>query len=504
MCKLLIALGLIVISSSCASESVKKEAKETYAETRHTVKIDGQDVAYKALAGNIILNEKDDKSASFFFVYYKRENDDEGSMRPIAFCTNGGPGSSSIWLHMGLLGPRRVLLDENGKAYPPYELVDNCYSLLNQVDLVFIDPVSTGFSTPVNGTDAKKYHGVEEDINSVADFIQLFLSRYNRWDSPKYFIGESYGTTRAAGLSGTLLDKRRIYLNGIILISSILNFQTHRFDPGNDLPYQLILPTYTASAWYHGKLPPDLQKDLRLALKEAEQFAMNEYALALLKGSRLTPQERRQISTKLARLTGLSTKYIEQSNLRVPILRFAKELLRDERRTIGRFDSRYLGIDGDIVSESIENDPSADAIFGAYTSTFNAYVRDELKWSRDDSYEVLANVWPWNFNGATNKYLNQAETLRETMTRNPSLKVFVASGTYDLATPYFATDYTIDHLGLDPALRNHVRVEYYDGGHMMYTHMPALMKLSKDLGEFIQQTKSVAGHGGQDPRSIRG
>lgn len=481
-------LFLLLCSTSLIAEEAEKKAceKECFSETSHTVVIDGKTIPYKAIAGNMILNGGDEKKASFFFIYYTRDDVENRSDRPIAFCTNGGPGSSSVWLHLGVLGPKRVNIDEEGYAFPPYQLVDNAYSILDETDLVFIDPVSTGYSQAVGGTDAKKFHGVEEDISSVADFIQLFLNRYNRWESPKLFFGESYGTTRAAGLANHLHNKQRVYLNGVALISTVLNFQTHRFDAGNDLPYQLILPSYTAAAWYHKKLPPELQGDLHKALKESEEFAMYDYPLALMKGDRLSTQEKRELAQKLSRLTGLSPQYLEQANLRVEILRFAKELLRNKGRTVGRFDSRYIGIDSDSVGESIEYDPSADAIFGAFTSSFNHYIRDELNWKRDEQYEILANVWPWSFGKASNKYLNVADDLRETMTRNPKLKVFVASGYYDLATPYFAADYTLDHLNLDPSLRGNISTSYYEAGHMFYTHKPSLIKFKRDLKEFVR------------------
>jgi carboxypeptidase C (cathepsin A) len=369
-------------------------------------------------------------------------------------------------------------------------LVDNYFSLLDQTDLVFIDPVSTGYSRVVPGEKPRQYHGFKKDIESVGDFIRLYTTRYNRWASPKFLIGESYGTTRAAGLSGYLQDRHGMYLNGIMLVSAILNFQTARFNPGNDLPYILFLPTYTATAWYHKRLAPDLQKDLQSTLRQAEQFAWGEYASALMKGTTLPGNERQRIVRKLARFTGLSQEYIDRTDLRVEIFRFTKELLRNERRTVGRLDSRFKGIDRDAAGENFEFDPSMANILGPYTAAFNAYVRGELKFESDLPYEILTDrVWPWDYSQFENTYVNVAETLRQAMTVNPFLKVYVASGYYDLATPYFATQYTVNHLGLEESLRGNLRMGYFEAGHMMYIHLPSLEKLKAELDEFITWAK---------------
>jgi carboxypeptidase C (cathepsin A) len=360
-------------------------------------------------------------------------------------------------------------------------------------DLVFIDPVSTGYSRVVSDEDSKKFHGVDEDIKSVAEFIRLYVTRNKRWGSPKFLAGESYGTTRAAGLAGHLHEEHRMYLNGVILVSSILNYQTIRDDQGgNDLPYLLSLPTYSSTAWYHKKLGPDLQeKSLKAVLAEAEDFVINEYSIALLRGENLTDQEKKEMAGKLAHYTGLKPEYIQRSDLRVDVCRYCKELLKDEDRTVGRFDGRRKGIESNLCGESIENDPSLDAIIGGFTAAFNQYVREDLKWEKDVPYKVLSReVWPWDFGAAKNAYLNVSGALREAMTRNPRLKVFVASGYYDLATPYFATDYTFGHLGLDRTLLEHVTMEYYDAGHMMYTDLPSLRKMKEDLSKFIKKTIS--------------
>ena len=379
------------------------------------------------------------------------------------------------------------------------KLVDNEYSLLDVTDIVFIDPVSTGFSRAVPGEAPKQFHGIQEDIESVGDFIRLYATRSKRWTSPKFLAGESYGTTRAAGLSGYLQQRYGMYLNGIILISSILNFETAEFNTGNDLPYILYLPTYTAIAWYHKKLPADLQTDLQKAIQESRNFAAHEYADALMSGDDLPAPRRADIAQKLSRLTGLSPEYITRSNLRIEIQRFDKELLRDQRRTVGRLDGRFTGIDEDAVGARPEYDPSLAAIVGPFTATFNDYVRRDLKFESDLFYEYLTGrVRPWSFEPYENRYVNVAETLRSAMTQNPFLRVFVGKGYYDLATPFFAADYTFDHLSLDDSLRGHLSGGYYESGHMMYVHLPSLAKLKQDLAQFIQASA------GQKPATEKG
>ena len=463
--------------------------KEKTVRSKHTVVIDGQEIAYTATAGTLILKDEEDKpKASLFYVAYTRDGVENVAQRPITFSFNGGPGSSSVWLHMGVVGPRRVLMSPEGDALsPPYTLVNNEYSLLDVTDLVFIDPVSTGYSRAVPGEEAKQFHGVEQDIKSVGEFIRLYTTRAKRWASPKFLIGESYGTTRAAGLSGHLQNEIGMYLNGIMLVSAVLNFQSIRFDLGNDLPHILFLPTYAAAAWFHNRLPADLQhQELRAVLAEVKAFAEKEYTLALMQGARLPDKERKQIVTRLARYSGLSETYIEQTNLRINIHRFVKELLRDERRTIGRFDARFKGVDRDAAGEHHEYDPSYAIIQGAYTALLNDYVRSELRFKSDLPYELLTgNVHPWDFSKFQNQYVNVAETLREAMTQNPFLKVFVGNGYFDLATPFFATEYTFDHLELDPSLQEHITMDYYEAGHMMYLHQPSLAKLKTDLARFL-------------------
>jgi carboxypeptidase C (cathepsin A) len=468
-------------------------AVEKLQQTQHSIQVNGKTLAYTATAGTLVLRKDDSKPiASIFFVAYTRDDAVDKSKRPVTFAFNGGPGSSSIWLHLGALGPKRVVLGPNGEQpIPPYRLVDNEDSLLEFTDLVFIDPVTTGYSRHAPGEDPNQFHGLEGDLNSVADFIRLYTGKFDRWSSPKFLAGESYGTTRAAGLAAVLLEQG-VYLNGITLISSVLNFETVSFSPGNELPYILYLPTYTASAWYHKKLPPDLQSGtLENAVQAARDFAGGEFTLALMKGNQLTPAERSRIAEQTARLTGLSKDYVEKSNLRISIQRFRKELLRNEQRTIGRYDSRLEGTDADSVGERPEYDASYASVQGAFTATFNDYIRQELKWESDLTYEVLTDkVRPWSYEKQQNQYVKTGEMLRQAIAQNPNLRVLVANGFYDLATPFFATEYTFSHLGLDPSLQGNVKLTYCDAGHMLYTSKPCLDSLRHSIEAFYGQALS--------------
>jgi carboxypeptidase C (cathepsin A) len=472
------------------------DAHDQISTTQHAITVGGTAINYTARSGTMVLKDEEGKPrASFFFTAYTKDGADPAK-RPVTFTFNGGPGSSSVWLHMGAFGPKRVnYLDDAGHAAkPPYRTVDNENTLLDVTDLVFIDPVTTGFSRAIPFGDAAKFHGVDADVQSVGELIRLWTTRYARWASPKFLAGESYGTTRAAGLSGWLAGQG-VYLNGIVLISSILNFETTSFDTANDLSYALFLPTYTATGCYHKKLSPDLQGGtLENAVAMAEKYALGPYTAALMQGDRLSDDERRNVAAHLANLTGLSQKFIEQSNLRVPLGRFDKELLRDERRTVGRLDARFTGIDRDAAGGNApEFDPSYAAIFGEYTAVFNDYVRRELKFETDLPYEILTDkVRPWNYDRAQNRYVDVAETLRGAMTQNPSMKVFVANGYFDCATPFAATKYTFARMGLDPEIRKNVAMDFFEAGHMMYIDRAAHAKLKKDVAEFIRSNSNVA------------
>ncbi|MGH7743179.1 MAG: S10 family peptidase, partial [Candidatus Eiseniibacteriota bacterium] len=393
-----------------------------------------------------------------------------------------------VWLHLGAIGPRRVKMMPDGMMpSPPYELVDNAYTWLDQTDLVFIDPVGTGYSRASKPELGPKFWGVQGDLESVGEFIRLYLTRYERWTSPLFLVGESYGTTRAAGLSGYLIERSGIAFNGIVLVSSILNFETADFTRGNELPYSLFLPTYTATAWYHKKLPADLQsKPLRTALDESEAFASDAYPRALAMGTRLTGGERAAALEKLSRLTGLDRTYLDRSELRVDIQHFCKELLRDQRRTVGRIDSRYQGIDESAVGETPDYDPSIAATRPPYTATMNQYVRTELGYKTDLPYYILGGgIGPWDWGSARAGFPDVSGALRSAFAKNPDMKLFVASGHFDLATPYFATAYTLDHLGLEPDERARVTTREYEAGHMMYVDTGELAKLKQDVSAFL-------------------
>jgi carboxypeptidase C (cathepsin A) len=461
----------------------KKEEEKPPSVTHHTMTLGGKPFAYTATAGYMPMKDENGKlKANIFYVAYTK--DGASNQRPMTYAFNGGPGSSSVWLHLGAIGPKRVLLTDEGWAPPPpYRLVDNEQTWLAFTDVVFIDPVTTGFSRPAEGEKAEQFHGLEEDLQSVGDFIRLWTTRYGRWASPKFLAGESYGTTRAAGLSGYLQNRHGMYLNGIVLMSTILNFQTARFDVGNDLPYVLFLPSYTAAAWYHKKLAADLAASLPKALEESEKFASGAYTLALGKGANLSAAERQQTVQELARLTGLSAEFVDEHDMRLALQDFNRELLRKERRVVGRLDGRFAAPERG--GDGISSDPSYAAIYGPFAAMLNDYVKSELKYENDLPYEILTDrVRPWSYATYENRYVNVAERLRGAMTQNPALKVFVAAGYYDFATPYFAAQYTFDHMGLDPSLQKNIHVEHFEAGHMMYIHKPSLEKLTKDVAAF--------------------
>lgn len=457
--------------------------------TQHEIRAGSRTLKYSVTTGMMpIKNQSGEIEANIFFMAYTLDGAGNARTRPLMFSFNGGPGSSSVWLHLGALGPKRVrMLDDGGMPPPPYQLVENEQTWLEDTDLVFIDPVGTGYSRAARPDVASRFFGLRGDIESVGEFIRLYLTRYQRWSSPLFLVGESYGTTRAAGLAGYLVDKG-IALNGVLLISAILSFQTARFDFGNDLPYALFLPTYTATAWYHKKLPPDLQQNLRKTLDEVEQWATSEYTVALAKGDKLSAQERQAIIEKLARYTGLDRRFIDNSNLRIEIQRFDKELLRDQKRTVGRLDSRFKGMDSLAVSERPDFDPSMAAIRPPYTAAFNNYVRTELGYKSDLEYYILGGgIGQWNW-GTNNNYADTSDALRSAFAKNPYMKVFLGSGYYDLATPYFAAEYTLNHMNLDPSLRGQIKLAYYEAGHMMYIDTRSLAQLKRDVSAFIQSS----------------
>jgi carboxypeptidase C (cathepsin A) len=470
-----------------AGGEAKKESQETPPiVTHHEIHAGGKVLHYTATTGMMPLRNSDGEiEANIFFIAYTLDGQSE--RRPLTFSFNGGPGSASVWLHMGAIGPKRVRMQPDGMMpAPPYQLVDNEYTWLDQTDLVFIDPVGTGYSRAVKSDLKKKFLGVRGDIESVGEFIRLYLGRYERWSSPLFLVGESYGTTRAAGLSGYLVE-HGIAFNGIMLISSVLNFETLEFATGNDLPYILYLPSLATSAWYHKKLGPDLQ-DFQKLRSEVEQWASTGYAEALAKGDRLTPEERNAVIERLARYTGLSKTYIDQSDLRIDEPHFTKELLRDKKLVVGRLDSRFTGNDRSVVGETADYDPSMTAIRPPYTAMFNQYVRAELGYKSDVEYYILGggfgfNEWEWG--SAAAGYPDTAQSLRSAFDKNPFMHLFVGSGYFDLATAYYATQYTLNHMGLTTAQHARISLGYYSAGHMMYIQDESLSQLRKDIGSFL-------------------
>ena len=458
--------------------------------TKHSVRVDGKQLNYTVTTGYMpICNAATSETeAKIFYMAYTLDNPSE--KRPLMFSFNGGPGSASVWLHLGALGPRRVKMLDNGlMPPPPYELVDNEATWLTETDLVFVDTVGTGYSRATKPEFAAKFFGVNGDIESTGEFIRMYLGRATRWSSPLFLVGESYGTTRVSGLSNYLFE-HGIGLNGILLISTVLNFQTIRFADTNDLPLVLILPSYAATAWYHKKLSPALQaKPLTDVLREAESFASNEYLPALLRIDKLSAAEKQNLLDKFSLYTGLDKKFIEQNNFRVELGEFMKELLRDERRSVGRLDSRFTGIDRDASGNNTDGDQSMNAIRPPYTATFNDYVRTQLNFKSDLEYYILGGgiSTPWNWN-TDNGYADTSQRLKLAMAKNPYMKVFVAAGYYDMATPYFAAEYTISSMNLDAELRKNISFAYYEAGHMMYIEKKSLQKLKDDAARFVQNS----------------
>jgi carboxypeptidase C (cathepsin A) len=476
------------------AEPAPPTPKEESSVTDHTVKIAGQIVSYKATAATIMLkNDKEEPTALIYYTAYTRSDAKDVSQRPIAFVYNGGPGSASVWLHMGAFGPKRVSTTNAASTPPaPYILSDNTSSLLDKTDLVFIDPVGTGFSHAVGKSQDKDFWGVDSDVKSLAEMIAIYVSRNDRWNSPKFLVGESYGTFRSAALSNYLQTHDGMYFNGIVLISSVLDLGTISFNPGDDQAYIFYLPSYAATAWYH-KVLPNRPDSVNALIDETRQFAQTEYAAALMKGSRLTASEKADLAKKISRYTGLSEDYWFKANLRVNLPQFMEELQRSRGLTTGRLDARFSGFTYDLLGEYANSDPQSDAITGAFTAAFNAYVRNELKFGQDKKYHTgsdeAGNSWDWKHHAGENFGFpgspNVEGDLIQALLTNPHLQVEVENGYYDLATPFFATEYTMEHLGLPEKLQNNIHLQYYDAGHMMYLRDEDLAKLKANIATFI-------------------
>jgi carboxypeptidase C (cathepsin A) len=482
-------------SSKENKEAIPKEEKSV---THHTVVIGGKTINYTATAGALILRNNIDEPIAFFgYTAYTKDGED-ANKRPITFSYNGGPGSSSMWLHMGVVGPKRVLVnDPNDNTPAPYKVEDNQYSILDNSDIVMIDPVGTGISRAIGKAKNEDYWSVNGDLKSVGDFIKQYLIDNERLNSPKFLLGESYGTMRSAAV-GKYLQNAGIALNGIVLLSSVLDLRTLTFQDGDDLSYIINLPTYAATAWYHNKIA-NKPTDLVAYLKEARAFAEGPYTLALMKGSKLTKAEKETLANQLAHFTGLSTNYLMRANFRVKQGQFCQELLREEHMTTGRLDSRYKGVDQNLLSESAAYDPQSAALSPTYIASFLNYYYNELKVNKNLTYRVSAGSLPgfkWDWKHNTSGFgdaatPNTAIDLAEAMSKNPNLKVLVMNGYYDLATPFYGSEYTFDHMGLEEKIQANVKMKYYEAGHMIYIHPASAAAYKKDMVDFIKENAGV-------------
>jgi len=470
-------------------DNVNKDST-TSVSTDGSVVIAGKPIHYRATAGTLPILGKDGKpTAQVFFISYTQTNVADAANRPITYCFNGGPGSSSVWLHLGAFGPRRVEYPGDGTTppRPPGKLLPNEFSLLDVTDLVFIDPVSTGYSRPEQPEKATDFYGQNNDIATVGEFIRLHTTREKRWRSPKFLAGESYGVFRAAGLANYLHSRFNLYLNGLVLVSGVMDFETIRAEGLTDTPYLCFLSALTASAHYHKKLPPDLQADFKKAIAESRAFADGEYARALRMGAALPAAERASVVNKLARLTGLPVSYIVDRDLRVSPFEFRKQLLKAEGKIIGRFDARVISRDGNAASTRPEFDPSHVLVSGVFSSAMNAYVREDLRFERDLPYEILAGVnpWPW---ARTTGYPSTGPDLASALKENPHLKVLIQCAWRDLACPPDGILHSVRQLAIPTEIRSNLRIEEYEAGHMFYLNPPDLKKSAADIKSFINKT----------------
>jgi carboxypeptidase C (cathepsin A) len=475
-------------------------AVERVSTTHHTGTIGGKSIAYTANTGTMVIRDDDGKPrATVFYISYTRDQEDAAT-RPVTFFFNGGPGSASIWLDMGLMSPRHPEMGPDGaQPAPPYNLVDNPFSPLDVTDLVQVDAMMTGYSRPGLGSKVSDYTGATNDIKLFAQFIRNYLDKYGRWASPKYLYGESYGTFRSAGLSSALQSDEGIELNGVMLLGTVLDFGNIQPSSTNDLAYACYLPTYTATAWYHKKLPADLQKQsLEQVVQQARTYAFGDYTTALAKGNTMSAAERTAVAQQVARFTGVTAQYIANTNLRIDPGVFRTELLRGERMTVGRYDSRMTGLNGNASSQRQDYDPSDVAPSGAFMSAFMRYLHADLNYTTDLQYYMGGHAGRWDYAGLTgfgnlgSGYPSESEALRTAMAKNPYLRVMVGAGYYDMATPFANAEYTFNHLGYDQTYRDRVQFKYYKSGHMAYLNQESAKELKADIAKFIEGTQKQA------------
>ncbi len=481
--------------SASRSDSAGIPAVEKVSTTHHTVTVDGEKIAYTARAGTMVLHDANGKAnGTVFYISYTKDGVDS-TTRPVTFFFNGGPGSSSIWLDMGIMSPMHPNMGPNGsQPAPPYDLVPNPYTPLATTDLVQIDAMNTGYSRPAPGVPVSDFTGTRNDISMFGQFIRDYLDKYQRWASPKYLFGESYGTFRSAGLANELQENEGIYLNGVMLLGTVLDLGNIAPNPTNDNAYAMFLPTYTATAWYHKKLPADLQKmTLEQVVQQSRDYAFGDYLTTLAKGNELTTAEKTAAAEKLARLTGLSQKFILNTNLRISAGDFRTELLRDQREMLGRYDTRLIGINGNAANQYQDYDPSDVAPSGAFMSAFMRYLHNDLDYHTDLQYYMggHAGRWDWGPGGYAG-YPSTSEDLRLAMAKDPYLHVLVGAGYYDSATPFANAEYTFRHLGFDQTYRNRVKFDYYESGHMAYLNQASAKQLQQNIEKFINSTKTAA------------
>ncbi|NNK18928.1 MAG: carboxypeptidase [Maribacter sp.] len=500
MKKTILLLILFIGMVSFAQKEKDTIPKAEISTTMQSVTINGNTIYLTAQAGTFeVRDENNDPIALMGHTFYSKGGDKRSSgsrQRPIVFAYNGGPGSSSFWLHMGVLGPKRIVVnDPKSTPAAPYRITNNNFSILDVADLVMIDPVGTGLSVPLGKAKFKDFWGVDQDIRSLSLFITQFLIAKDRMNSPKYLLGESYGTFRNAGVMNKLLGQG-IAMNGVIMVSAVFDLRTLLFPPNDDLPYIVHFPTYAATAWYHDMVE-NKPEDVYAYLDEIRDFTANEYTPALFKGDKITESEKQEIASKLASYTGTSAAYWTKADLRVTASEFFAEFLRDKGEIVGRLDSRFTGINQDLLSQDGSHDPQSSAISPAYITGFLDYLHRTLKVNKELTYTITAGrrkgfKWDWSHDGnnrwGTQAAINTGIDMAEAMSRDPNMKVLILNGIYDIATVFYGVEHSINHLGLTKEIKDNIIMEYYEAGHMMYTHQPSLEKFKKDVANFIKET----------------